>query len=346
MSDAKSTIAPNCPLPHTSQRIQLAHGGGGRLMHDLIQHTFIAELGPVSVQSTLDSAVLDLSGGRLAFTTDSYVVDPLEFPGGDIGSLAVYGTVNDLAVVGAVPHALSVGFILEEGLPLPTLRRVLQSMARAAERVGVAIVTGDTKVVDKGRADGIYINTSGIGMVRENALLGPAHIRPGDHVIVSGDLGRHGIAIVSVREGLAFEVPIVSDCGPVVDEVLALIEGDIGVHCLRDLTRGGLAAALSEIADAAAVGIEIDAAEIPVCDDVAGACELLGLDPTHVANEGRFVAFVAEPDAERALALMGPDARRIGTVVEAGDIPVVVRSTIGVKRRLDWPSGLLLPRIC
>jgi hydrogenase expression/formation protein HypE len=342
-----------CPVPRDDgETIQLAHGGGGRMMRQLIERVIAAELGEPALRTDLDSAVLDAKAARLAFTTDSYVVSPLFFPGGDIGTLAVNGTVNDLAMAGARPLALSAALILEEGLPVETLRRVLRSMGAAARAAGVRIVTGDTKVVDRGKGDGLFITTSGVGTLRAGVEPAPALVRPGDVVLLSGDLGRHGMAILSVREGLEFESAIVSDCAPLHDSVKSMLDAGIDVHCLRDLTRGGLASALVEIADSAKVEIELEETSIPVADNVQAACELLGLDPLYVANEGRFAAFVAEPDAERALAalrrcVVSTGACRIGQVT--GQAPrgrVNLRTALGTRRPLDLLSGEQLPRIC
>jgi hydrogenase expression/formation protein HypE len=331
--------------------VQLAHGGGGRLMRGLIDELFLPAFANPALAARHDSAVVTLAGARLAFTTDSYVVTPLFFPGGDIGRLAVYGTVNDLAMAGARPAYLSAGFILEEGFPIEDLRRVVASMRDAARAAAVELVTGDTKVVDRGKGDGLFVNTAGVGLVAEGVDIAPTRVRPGDAVLVSGDLGRHGIAILSVREGLAFEAPIESDCAPLASLVEALLEGGIEVHCLRDLTRGGLAAALNEIAADGRVGLEIDEAAVPVTDVVGGACELLGLDPLYVACEGRLVAFVPPDHADRALDIMrrhpaAPDAARIGQVAGAGAGTVVLRNRLGGRRLLDLLSGEQLPRIC
>lgn len=298
-----------------------------------------------------DSAVFSLGGARLAMTTDSFVISPLFFPGGDIGKLAVYGTVNDLAMAGARPAYLSAGFILEEGLPLDTLRRIVESMRTAAQEVGVRIVTGDTKVVDRGKGDGIFINTAGVGLVGPGLDVSPARVATGDAVLVSGDLGRHGIAIMSVREGLTFEGALPSDCGPLNGLVEQLAPLGADLHCLRDLTRGGLAAALNEIAGHARVGIRVDEAAIPVAEPVAGACELLGLDPLYVANEGRLVAFVAPAAVERALEIMGrhpaaPQPVLIGHVVDVHPGTVELRGRLGGSRILDLLSGEQMPRIC
>ncbi|HET8760151.1 MAG TPA: hydrogenase expression/formation protein HypE, partial [Nitrospiria bacterium] len=298
-----------------------------------------------------DAAVAEINGARLALTTDSYVVSPLFFPGGDIGSLAVNGTVNDLAMAGARPLYLSAGFIIEEGLPRDVLTKVVGSMRAAADEAGVRIVTGDTKVVDKGKADGLFINTTGVGLVEARRPIQPNRVRPGDAILVSGDLGRHGIAVMAAREGLAFETALESDSAPLASLVLSLLEAGIDLHCLRDLTRGGLASALNEIAESAGAAIEVDERRISVREDVRGACELLGLDPLYVANEGRLVAFVPDRDAERALALMrahrfGAGATVIGRVDAAAEPAVTVRSALGTSRVLDMLSGEQLPRIC
>jgi hydrogenase expression/formation protein HypE len=284
-------------------------------------------------------------------TTDTYVVQPLIFPGGTIGDLAINGTINDLAMCGARPLALSAGFILEEGLPMETLRQVINSMRDAARSAGVPVVTGDTKVVDKGKGDGIFINTTGIGVVVAPNSIGPESVRAGDVVIVSGDLGAHGIAILSVRNGLEFEGPVESDTASLWPAVEALLAADIEIHCMRDLTRGGLSSALNEIATMAGVRISIEERLIPVSEVVGGACELLGLDPLYVANEGRFALFVAEPDADRALAILQSHpvcagAARVGAVSEHHAGIVTLRSRIGGNRVLDMMSGEQLPRIC
>jgi hydrogenase expression/formation protein HypE len=354
----------NCPVPlRDYATVQLAHGGGGRLMRDLIEHMFLPAFGTTEFPSPLssplvlrpspphDAAVLPVSGARLAFTTDSFVVHPLFFPGGDIGKLAVYGTVNDLAMAGAKPAYLSAGFILEEGLPMETLRRVVASMAEAARAVGVQIVTGDTKVVDRGKGDGIFINTAGVGWVPSDVDISPARVKQGDAILLSGDLGRHGMAIMSVREGLEFEGALESDCTPLAGLVEAMLATRAEIHCLRDLTRGGLAAALNEIALDARVGIEIDEASIPVAEPVAAACELLGLDPLYVANEGRLVAFVPASSADSVLKAMQSHpatygATLIGTVTAAHVGTVNLRLRFGGGRIVDLLSGEQMPRIC
>lgn len=345
-------FALRCPRPlDVHATVQMAHGGGGRLMRELVHELFLAAFAGRAPKPPHDSAVLPLGGIRLAFTTDSFVVSPLFFPGGDIGKLAVFGTVNDLAMAGAKPQWLSAAFVLEEGFPLETLRRIVSSMQAAAQEAGVEIVTGDTKVVDRGKGDGVYVNTAGIGIVPPGVDIAPQRVRPGDAVFVSGDLGRHGIAILSVREGLAFEGALASDCASLVGLVEGLVALGADLHCLRDLTRGGLAAALNEIALDAGVGIALDEEAIPVVEPVAGACELLGLDPLYVANEGRLAAFVAAEAADRAwevLSAYAQDTRpaRIGHVTSAHPGIVAVRNALGGQRIVDLLAGEPLPRIC
>jgi len=343
----------SCPLPFGDHKtVQLAHGGGGRLMQGLIESMFLPAFGGESCQTVPhDSAVLQTDAKRLAFTTDSFVVHPMFFPGGNIGHLAVYGTVNDLAMAGAKPLGLSTGFILEEGLKIDTLRRIVESMATAAAEVGVRIVTGDTKVVDRGKGDGIFINTAGIGVVPEGIDVSPSRVEPGDAILVSGDLGRHGMAVMSVREGLEFEGALESDCASLAGLVEAMLAAGGDIHCLRDLTRGGLAAALNEIARHVQVGIELDEAAIAVAEPVAGACELLGLDPLYVANEGRLVAFVPAEAAEEVLEIMrshpaAPGPAIIGTVMEEHAGTVELRGVLGGGRIVDLLTGEQMPRIC
>ncbi len=342
---------PACPVPiSTYSHVMLAHGGGGRLMRRLIEDVFVEAFRNPLLDEGHDGAMFNLGGTRLAFTTDSYVIHPLFFPGGDIGTLAVNGTVNDLAMCGARPVYLSVGCILEEGLPLETLRRIVRSMRDAADAAGVQLVTGDTKVVDCGKGDGIFLNTAGIGVIEHAEIIAPSQVQAGDVLLLNGDVARHGMAIMAVREGLEFETTIDSDCAPLVAPVRALLEAGVEVHCLRDLTRGGLAGAVIEIAESAGVAVTLNEAAIPVRDDVRGACELLGFDPLYVANEGRFIAFVAARDADRALALLrahAPDAGIVGRVT-AATLPgqVTLTSMIGAPRLLDLLSGEQLPRIC
>ncbi len=355
MADAKtSSFSLNCPVPRVADdRIVLAHGGGGRLTHQLIERIFIPAFSNALLEERHDGAVLSINGSRLAFSTDSFVVRPLIFPGGNIGDLAVNGTVNDLAMCGARPLYLSSGFILEEGLEMETLRTVVNSMQQAAASANVKLVTGDTKVVDKGKGDGIFVNTSGIGVIEGNVKtpISPASVQVGDVVIVSGDLGRHGIAILSVREGLEFESPILSDCANLWPSVEALLKAGIELHCLRDLTRGGLATTLNEIAADRNVCIKLEETLIPVDETVQSACEILGLDPLYVANEGRFAVFVPAAQADAALAVMKqvPVSRssvRVGKVEETPGRTVVLQSRIGGNRVVDMLSGEQLPRIC
>ncbi len=341
-----------CPLSlNRYPQILLAHGGGGKLMQELLEQIFWPAFG-LPAEQAHDAATLTVPGQTLAFTTDSYVIHPLVFPGGDIGSLAVYGTVNDLAMAGARPLYLSAGFILEEGLPMTTLWKIVQSMQRAAQTCGVKIITGDTKVVDRGKGDGLFINTAGIGVIEHTQEIHPRQVQVGDRLLVSGDLGRHGMAIMAVREGLSFEYPLESDSAPLADLVLTLLQVGITLHCLRDLTRGGLASALNEIAESAGVTLEINETQIPVREDVQSACELLGLDPLYVANEGRLVAFVPPDCSEEALAILqryNPRACLIGEVTGRSRQTwgrVSLRSCIGAQRRLDRLSGEQLPRIC
>ncbi len=340
-------FALSCPVPRiTDETVLMAHGSGGRAMHRLLEAIFMPAFANPALSSAHDGAVLNINGKQIAFSTDSYVVHPLFFPGGDIGTLAVNGTVNDLAMCGARPLFLSAGFILEEGLPVEQLERVVRSMQAAATAAGVQIVTGDTKVVDRGKGDGLFINTAGIGLIEHPIQIAPHSVRPGDAIIVNGDLGRHGMAIMAVREGLAFESLIESDCAPIAAPVLALLDAGIHVHCLRDLTRGGLASGLCEIAETAHVHIQIEEMDVPVSENVRGACEILGLDPMYVANEGRFIAFIPPDEVKQALAILGDQARCIGHVTSKDDHLVTLRSVIGATRIVDMLSGEQLPRIC
>jgi hydrogenase expression/formation protein HypE len=348
MSDLENFTCP-VPLP-SGDRIVLAHGGGGKLSQQLFETVFLPAFASPALEARHDGAVLRAGAERLAFTTDGYVVRPIMFPGGNIGDLAVNGTVNDLAMCGARPLWLSAAFILEEGLEMATLCAVVESMRKAAAAAGVELVTGDTKVVDRGSADNLFIATAGIGLIERAGEIGPQAIQPGDAVIVSGDLGCHGVAVLSVREGLEFEAPIESDCAPLWAPVEALFQAGVEVHCLRDLTRGGLASALNELAQARGLHITIEETAIPVREVVKAACELLGLDPLYVANEGRFCAFVPARDARRAVEVLrglavSHRAARIGHVVE-GRPEVVMESRIGGTRVVDMLSGEQLPRIC
>ena len=333
--------------------IRMAHGAGGKMMNDLICDVFATPLDNPYLRQMADSTVLRLATGdlRLAISTDSFTVRPLFFPGGDIGSLAVHGTVNDVAMSGARPLWLTAGFILEEGLEMDVLERVVRSMAEATRASGVQIVAGDTKVVERGHGDGIYINTAGVGVVMDGVEIGPDRLRPGDSALLSGTIGDHGIAVLSKREGLEFETELLSDSAALNGLVETLLAAAPHTHCLRDPTRGGLAAALNELAGTSGVGIEIKEAAVPVRPAVAAACEMLGFDPLTVANEGKLVAFVPPEEAEGALAAMqahplGREAVRIGVVVEEHPGMVLARTPIGGRRVVDMPLGELLPRIC
>jgi hydrogenase expression/formation protein HypE len=342
----------SCPIPISEYpQVLLAHGGGGKLTHHLVKKMFLPQFANDALQSMHDGAVLSVPGGRIAFSTDSYVVKPLFFPGGDIGTLAVNGTVNDLAMCGARPLYLSAGFIIEEGLPMETLWAIVRSMKKAAQDAGVQLVTGDTKVVDRGKGDGIFINTAGIGIVEGPGTIAPQNARPGDAVLLSGPIAMHGVAIMSVREGLEFETEITSDCAALNGLVDAMMRTGAAIHVLRDPTRGGISSALNEIAEEANAGFVIDERQIPIPEEVRGACEILGLDPLYVANEGKLIAIVERADAQRALEAMrahplGREAAMIGEVVKDHAGVVVMRTRIGGSRVVDMLSGEQLPRIC
>lgn len=348
VSDSCDNHCP--PLNDDHDVVKMAHGGGGRAMAQLLDDIFRPAFDNAWLAQQHDGAVVDMPGA-MAFTTDSYVVRPLFFPGSDIGTMAVHGTVNDLAMCGARPQYLSAGFILEEGLPLATLCRVVDSMAAAAVEAGVQIVTGDLKVVERGKADGVYINTAGVGKVVAPKPVEPARVQAGDRILLSGDLGRHGVAVMTAREKLELESAIESDCASVVQPVLALLEEGIEVRCLRDLTRGGLASALVEVSESAGLAAEIREVDIPVREDVSAFCELLGLDPLHVANEGRFIAIVSEQDVARATDILRrypvtQGAVEIGHFVHGTAGLVTASSMIGASRVIDRLSGEQLPRIC
>ncbi|NPV92610.1 MAG: hydrogenase expression/formation protein HypE [Firmicutes bacterium] len=335
------------------ERIILAHGSGGRLHHQLIQEVFLGGLENRTLGELLDAAIIDPPAGqRMAFSTDSFVIDPPFFPGGDIGCLSVYGTTNDLAVSGARPRFLSAGFIIEEGFLIDDLKRVVASMREAAERVGVEVVTGDTKVVGRGQVDKIFINTAGIGFIPSGVELSPLRIKAGDQVIVSGTLGDHGLAILGQREGLSFSTPVVSDCGPVAGLARALLgEDPAQVRCMRDPTRGGLATTLNELAQQGRVAIRVDEERIPVLPAVRGACAMLGLDPMYLANEGKLVAVVAAERAEEMLRRLrsvkgGERAGLIGEVTDGSPGLVLRRTALGVERVMGMLEGEILPRIC
>jgi hydrogenase expression/formation protein HypE len=360
LSDVPATPAPDpsnlsCPAPIVERaRVLLGHGSGGQLSAALIRDVIapaLAKSGASPDGPLNDAAVVEVAGGRLAFTTDSFVVSPLEFPGGDIGELAVNGTVNDLAMMGAQPLALSLAYVIEEGLPIDELRKITESVGRAAVRAGVRVVTGDTKVVGRGAADGVFVNTSGIGLVSPGVAVSADRACDGDAVILSGPIGLHGIAIMSVREGLDFEVEIASDTQPLNVLVAAIVGACTDVHVLRDPTRGGLASALNEIAAASRVGIELREETIPIPGPVRGACEMLGLDPLHVANEGKLVALVPAASAGAVLEAMravpaGADAVEIGRVVADHPAMVTMLTIVGSQRIVDMLVGEQLPRIC
>ncbi|HET7142937.1 MAG TPA: hydrogenase expression/formation protein HypE [Anaerolineales bacterium] len=340
-----------CPLPiRPTDTVMLGHGSGGTLSRDLLNRLFLPELGKAAPRALDDSAVVLLDGQRFALTTDSHVVSPLFFPGGDIGRLAICGTVNDLAMVGATPIALTCGFVLEEGLPFDILQRVVKSMQDTAKEAGVYIAAGDTKVVQKGNADKIFINTAGIGKITVDVNISGANAKNGDVIIISGTIGDHGIAVLSARENLEFETALESDVAPLNHLVQAMIStGEI--HVLRDPTRGGLATSLVEIAGQSTVTIEIDEQALPIKPAVKAACEMLGFDPLYIANEGKLVAFVKEKDSEKVLALMkktnyGGDAAIIGRVIGIGKSQVRMRTAIGGTRLVDMLPGEMLPRIC
>jgi len=331
-------------------KVLLAHGSGGKLSHDLIEKNFVPAFDNPVLNKLDDSAVFEFSG-RLAFTTDSFTVSPIFFPGGDIGKLAVNGTVNDLAMNGAVPLYLSLSFIIEEGFLIAELEKVVNSIHQAADEAGVKIVAGDTKVVNQGSADKLFINTSGIGIVSPGVDISGANAIPGDKVILSGSLGNHGIAVLSQREGLKFQVPIESDCAPLNKLVAEILETSASIHCLRDPTRGGLATTLNEFAEQSQVGIRIEEESIPINKAVLAACELLGFDPLYVANEGKLAAVVTPSDADKVLAKMrqnqyGTEATIIGEVVNEHPGKVVMKTRLGSSRIVDMPVGELLPRIC
>ncbi|MBS1251875.1 MAG: Carbamoyl dehydratase HypE [Anaerolineales bacterium] len=342
-----------CPIPISDYpNVLMAHGGGGRLTQQLIERMFLPAFENPALESLNDGAILSLDGVRVAFSTDSFVISPLFFPGGDIGSLAVHGTVNDLAMCGARPTSLSAGFILEEGLPMEDLWRIVQSMQQAVAATGATLVTGDTKVVDRGKGDGIFINTTGIGVIPDSVNVSPKRAQPGDVIIVNGAIAVHGIAIMSVREGLEFETQLKSDSASLHDLVARVLDvGGEQVHVLRDPTRGGVASATNEIASKAGIGILLHETQIPIWEEVRGACEILGFDPLYVANEGKCLAIVAREAADEVLTAMrehplGEEAAIIGEVVADHPGRVFLRSRIGGRRVVDMLSGEQLPRIC
>jgi hydrogenase expression/formation protein HypE len=354
MSEQFDISSWSCPLPlQNYPTIVMGHGSGGKMMSDLIRHMFLPLLDNEALNQLGDAAVLDINpdAPRLAFSTDSFVVHPLIFPGGNIGDLAVYGTVNDVAMTGAKPLYLSAGFILEEGLPMETLGQITTAFAAAAEKADVQVVTGDTKVVDKGHGDGLFINTTGIGLISPGVHIAPDIAQVGDAVIVSGTVGDHGMAIMSVREGLEFETIIRSDTAPLHELVETMLAASLDINCLRDATRGGLAAALNELAKSSQMGISFEEGRVPLQPAVKAACEMLGMDPLYVANEGKLVAIVKGEVADEVLAAMqshplGQEATIIGRVVSEHPGMVVSKTGIGGSRVVDLPAGELLPRIC
>jgi hydrogenase expression/formation protein HypE len=349
---AKTIAELSCPAPlPVKDTIVLGHGSGGKLSAELVRDIFLPAFQNPALARLDDQAIVRVGDSRLAFTTDSFVVKPLFFPGGDIGSLAVHGTVNDLAMGGAKPLFLSAGFIIEEGLSMNVLRRVVDSLRRAAQEAGVEVVTGDTKVVEKGCGDELFINTAGIGLVPEGLELSASQARPGDKVLLSGSIGEHGIAILAQREGLEFESAIQSDSAPLHTLVADMLSASSAIRCMRDPTRGGLSSALNEIAETSGVGIQLEERTIPVRNEVQGACEMLGLDPLYVANEGKLIAIVEPSAAESVLQAMrhhplGRFAQIIGTVVEDKRKLVTMRTRLGTTRIVDMLAGDQLPRIC
>ncbi len=342
-----------CPAPinsRSSEKIRLGHGGGGRLTNNLIENVFKPIFSNEYLDKLHDGAVIDLPVNRIAFSTDSYVVSPIFFPGGDIGKLSITGTINDLAMCGAKPLFISLALILEEGFEIENLKNILVSIKLVADKVGVKVVTGDTKVVNKGKGDGIYINTSGIGIIEHNMNICPQSVKPGDLIVLSGDIGRHGATILSLREGIDFEVSLESDCNELWTPVEALINEGIEIHCLRDLTRGGLTSALNEIAKSSNLGVFIEEENVPVIEEVKAVCEVLGLDPLYVANEGRFIAVVPEKFANKTAEIIsnvtGVNSSIIGRIQEENKGKVLMKSLIGSVRLLDMISGEQLPRIC
>lgn len=342
----------SCPIPKSEyDKVLIAHGGGGTLTHQLISKIFLNQFGNEYLNQLHDGAIFEINGSKFAFTTDSYVVKPIFFPGGNIGELAINGTVNDLAVCGAKPLFISTGFIIEEGFEIEELWKIVLSMKEAADKAGVMIVTGDTKVVEKGKGDKIFINTSGVGLVYDGVDISPKNAKVGNVIILNGRIAEHGIAIMSAREGLEFETKIESDTAPLNGLVEEILKASKKISVMRDPTRGGLASALNEIASSANVKIEIYEKEIPIADEVLGACEILGLDPLYIANEGKILVFVEEDDAEKVLEAMrknsyGKDSRIIGRVTEEGSPLVTMKTVIGSTRIVDMISGEQLPRIC
>jgi len=353
MAEKPNTLAQlTCPAPLPKKdTIVVGHGSGGRLSADLMRDVFLPAFANPILMRLDDQALISVNGTRLAFTTDTFVVKPLFFPGGDIGSLAVHGTVNDLAVGGAKPLCLSAAFIIEEGLSMEVLRRVVKSLHIAARGAGIDIVTGDTKVVEKGSGDELFINTTGIGIVPDGLELSANRARPGDKVLLSGSIGEHGIAILAKREGLEFECPVESDSAPLHSLVVDMLNASGEIRCMRDPTRGGVSSTLNEIAEQSRVGIHLEESAIPIREEVRGACEMLGLDPMYVANEGKLIAIVAPAAANAVLEAMrrsplGRNAQIVGTIVESSQPIVTMRTPLGTSRIVDLLAGDQLPRIC
>jgi hydrogenase expression/formation protein HypE len=352
MAQAKTIVELSCPAPLPAKdTILLGHGSGGRLSADLVREIFLPALRNPILDRLDDQGIFDIGSQRFAFTTDSFVVKPIFFPGGDIGSLAVHGTINDLAMGGAEPLFLSAAFIIEEGFAISDLRHIVASLRQAAEGAGVQVITGDTKVVERGKGDGIFINTTGIGLVPNGLNLSASHARPGDKVILSGSIGEHGIAILAQREGLEFETTITSDSASLHGLVAEILNASQSIRCMRDPTRGGVSSTLNEIAEQSRVGIELEERAIPIREEVRGACELLGLDPMYVANEGKLIAIVAPENAGAVLRAMqahplGKNASIIGTVNADPRHLVTMRTPLGTTRIVDMLAGDQLPRIC
>ncbi len=352
LDDSNQSISFQCPIPiDRYNKILLAHGSGGRLTNELIKNLFLPSFKSEILNQLHDGAVINLDSKKIAFTTDSYVIQPIFFPGGDIGKLAVYGTINDLSVCGARPLFISVSFIIEEGLTVEILQKIVQSIKEATDECGVKVVTGDTKVVEKGKGDNIFINTSGIGEIYNGVDISPGRCSEGDVIIVNGSIAEHGMSIISSRDDIGFETKIKSDCAPLNFLVEDIIKATRDVHVMRDPTRGGLSSALNEISEISKCGIEITEDKIPLREEVKGACELLGFDPLYVANEGKILVFVPEKDSEKVLNAMkrnkhGVDSAIIGRVTNEFPGKVILKTTVGSRRFVDMLSGEQLPRIC
>ena len=352
MNKDKKDFSYSCPMPITDYKnILLGHGSGGTLSNQLIGKIFVNTFDNEHLRRGHDSSVVNLGNTKIAITTDSYVIDPIFFPGGDIGSLSIHGTVNDLAMSGAEPVYISTGFIIEEGYEIAKLYEIVKSMKKAADAAGVQIVTGDTKVVDKGKGDGVFINTTGIGIIKHSLDISPSSIKEGDAIILSGDIGRHGISVMAARENISMTEELLSDSACLSHIVKEIIDAGINVNCMRDLTRGGLASALVEISKTSGKQIQVVEEKISVCTQVHSICEILGFDPMYVANEGRFICFVSDDDKEKVISIMqkhieSENASVIGKVVSQKEALVTMKSTIGTERIVDMLPGEQLPRIC